>query len=98
VPAAVVAAVLVAAPLGTRADVAKKAAAVEYKVVYVEPKPGSPMQAAEKMTKEFNALAEEGWEFVTRLTDRVASTWGANGQPTSHYAAGAFVLFKRPKP
>ena len=67
VPAAVIALVFAVPLLGIGADAPKRAARMEYKIVYVEPAPGKPSDAADKMTKEFNALSEEDLYNILKL-------------------------------
>lgn len=75
----------------------EKAAAWEYKVVVSEPQFGIVgktdldlfKNAADGFTKEYNKLAEEGWEFVSPLFTQP----GQRGTEP----ARTFVVFRRPK-
>jgi hypothetical protein len=48
-----------------------------------------PKASAEAMTKQFNALAEEGWEYVGPL--------GTTGKQGADSGSGVLSLFKRSK-
>ncbi len=74
-----------------RAQEKERRAGWEYQVVFSRARDAADTKA---MTEQYNALAKDGWEYVGPVVGRtqVEGPAGAAG------IAGAYVLFRRPKP
>jgi hypothetical protein len=76
---------------GTQREVVVRPRTVEYKVVYAERSDNDTAKAESQMSRHFNALSAQGWEYAGPVVERSKSP-GFHGYEG---VAGVFVLFKR---